>query len=890
MWQDPLVDKVRLHVRKVFDRRMPKHLVFHDLEHTLTVARTALEIGRAMELPARDMADVEIAALFHDLGYSRKHKGHEAESAKLARTYLRRAGVGERRIVRIEGLIRATELGTLPRSTLQRVLRDADSSKAGQADFEERSELLRREFERVQDRAIPENDWADQNLAYLRAHRFFTPYAQRRFGRQKDLNLRRADQRVKERRGSITIGPERYLNRDLSWLSFNDRVLQEARDPRVPLLERIKFLAIYSSNLDEFYRVRVASLRSLAKLGKKEKTFLGVTPEKLIARINRKALLQQQEFGRLYREELLPALAKQGIHFRNEKTLDAKQKAFVREHFRKSVAPLLQTAAVRAGNAPFIEDRKLYLVCRLQQKGAARKRLVLVNVPADELGRFLLLPAKKDRTELIWLDDVLRLGLPLYFKGHKLDRCHAVKLSRDADLYLEEEFADNVADKVRRSLRKRRTGTPSRFLYDQDMPKGMLRALRDLLGLKAPDLVAGGRYHNFNDLFGLPVKGHKELREPPPHLVPCPALDTLDRFAALRAHDHLLHFPYHDFGHVVRWLEQAANDPHVHRIAITLYRVARTSRIGQALLDARANGKQVDAFVEVQARFDERTNLAWGEALEKAGARVIYGYEGLKVHAKLCLVERTERGRTQRYAYLGTGNFNERTAALYADSALLTAAPAITQEVARVFDHLRDRRHVPTLDHLLMAPLSLRSRIEALIDKEIEHAMRGRPAAITFKLNSLEDRAMIRKLYDADRAGVDIRLIVRGICCLVTEVKGMSDRIRAISIVDKYLEHARVYIFHNAGKPLVYMASADLMERNLDRRVEVAFPVLDRDLRQEVIDLVELQWRDNVKARRIDKEQRNPYVDRPKDAPEVRAQEAIPKWLRTRARKPRSRS
>ncbi len=860
-----VLDHARVHVRSWFVRFMPKRMRFHDLEHTLSVTRTAIAIGQAMRLKAQDLFALEVAALFHDTGYALAYRGHEARSARLATDFLTQHGVSKTTIGRVRSLIRATEPTSPVRGTLQAVLRDADSAKAGQADFEERGELLRLELEVEQGRKIGERDWLKTNLAYLDAHRFYTPYARRRYGAQKRLNQQRLLSRTelpkKELRANKPAEP-RFFERDLSWLSFNDRVLQEARDARNPLLERVKFLAIYSSNLDEFYRVRVAQLRSLDKLKGSVRSALEVPPEKLIARINKKALAQQREFGTLWRGTLLPALARKGIKILRDDELNAVQREFVRGYFAQRIAPLLNTAAVRPGNAPFIEDRKLYFVCRLRNpgKGKQKERLVLVNIPSDELDRFILLPAAKGKVAMIFLDDALRLCLHDLFTGLRVVGCHAIKLSRDAELYLDEEFVGNVKDKVRKSLRKRQTGVPSRFLYDANMPAETVRALRTLLGLNKPDMVPGGRYHNFSDLMKLPVKGHAALRDKPWPPRPIPALArNKNLFAAVTRKDVLLHTPYQDFGAFINWLEQAAHDRTVQRISITLYRVADGSAVCMALLGALRQGKQITVFVEVQARFDERANLYWGEVLEKAGARVLYSYEDLKVHCKLCLIERIEQGRLRRYAFLGTGNFNERTARTYADTAMITKREPITKEVAEVFAYLQDRRHRPNIGQLLMAPLTLRSGLEGLIDKEIEHATRGTPAAILLKLNSLEDRALIAKLYDASRAGVHVRLIVRGICCLVPGEAGFSDRIEAISIVDRYLEHSRAFVFDNNGDPLVYLSSADWMERNLDRRAETAFPVLDRDLRKEVIDLLEIQWNDRTKARIINAAQDNPY-------------------------------
>lgn len=860
--QEDLLEKAHLHVRRWFARRMPAHMFFHDLDHTLGVARAAVGIAQGLKMAREDIALVELAALFHDTGYAVDPAAHEEASATIAEAFMVKQRMPKRQIQRVRNLILATRIGAVPRSVLQMVLRDADSSKAGQADFHAKSDHLRREMEVLRGMPIDQHAWNEENLRYLNAHNFHTAFAQRRYGPQKRLNLKALKQRaaIPQQQLLPMSAKERFMDRDMSWLSFNERVLQEALSPTVPLLERLKFLAIYSNNLDEFYRVRVASLRSLEKLNKKARLLMEVPPDKLVARLNRKALQQQQQFGTLYRETLLPELAKEGIRILDVTQLNAAQRKVVNVFFKEKVAPYLNTAAVREGNAPFIADRKLYFVCRMRRSTMARSRLVLLNIPSDVVGRFLSLPSKRGTTDVLFLDDVIRICLPEYFTGQKVLGCHAIKLSRDAELYLDEEFEGNVKEKVRKSLRKRRTGVPSRFLYDNAMPAPTLKALRILLALGKQDLVAGGRYHNFSDLMKLPITGYDHLRDTPWPAIEHPAFfQGADPFRSIAQADRLMHFPYHDFGGLVNWLESAAGDKAVKNIAITIYRVADGSAVCHALLKALENGKNVTVFVEVQARFDETSNLYWGDRLEKAGADVLYSYERLKVHCKLCLVERFERGRIKGYAYLGTGNFNERTSRLYVDTALLTARPAIIGEVQAVFEHLRDRKQPPPQDYLLMAPLTLRTRLEELIDKEIELALSGKPAEILLKLNSIEDRAMIRKLYDASNAGVKVRIIVRGICCLVPGVKGMSENIQAISIVDRYLEHTRAYVFGNNGKTLAYLSSADWMGRNLDRRIEVAFPIIDKNLKQELLDILEIQWNDRVKARWIDVQQTNPY-------------------------------
>lgn len=885
---DRILERAREHVLRWFDKRMPRHMRFHDLNHTMEVVRTSLAIADGMKVEGHDRTLLELAALFHDTGYALAYAGHEEKSAELALAFLQRQDMSQRDLATIRSLILATRVGSPVRTQLQAILRDADSAKAGQADFQARSNRLHAELRAVRGKAIAATDWNRANLEYLKSHRFLTSFAQKRYGSQKKLNLAA----ISARASSVNVRAvnhaveHRFIERDLSWLAFNDRVLQEALDARNPLLERLKFLAIYSNNLDEFYRVRVASLRSLGRLKRKERVALGLPVDKLIDRINRKALGQQERFGALWRKTLIPALARNRIRFRDEHGLNRTQEDHVRRYFTKHIAPLLITANARAGNAPFIEDRKLYFVCRVRTRGKPRQRTVLLNIPSQELGRFIVLPSPKGSTELLFMDDAVRLCLDQLFTGHEVVHCHSFKLSRDAELYLDEEYGDSVKERVRRSLRKRGSGLPSRLLYDAKMPHTSIKALKDLLGLRKQDLVPGGRYHHFSDMMNLPISGKPNLKDRPWAPVSHPVVGrTRNPFSGIDRRDQLLHFPYHDFGSFTRWLEQVIRDRSVRRISITLYRVAQESEVCSLLLKALEQGKKVVAFVEVQARFDEGSNLRWGERLEQAGATVLYSHEGLKVHCKLCLVERRLSGRMKRYAYLGTGNFNERTARLYADDSLLTANTAITAEVAMVFDQLRDRRFKPRFRNLLVAPAGLRSALEALIDKEMEHASRGLPASIMLKLNSLEDQALISKLYDASQAGVEIRLIVRGICCLVPGVPGLSERIKAISIVDRYLEHSRAYVFHNLGQPRVYLSSADWMRRNLDHRVEVAFPIAEPACRQEILGMLEVQWSDHVKARAIDAAQSNPYRKAKQGASKVRAQDALRKAIKASARR-----
>jgi polyphosphate kinase len=876
-----MVEQARLHVRRFFPKRMPAWLHYHDLEHTLGVAAAAKSIGSASGLKGRQLALVELAALFHDTGYAIDPKGHEAESAKLATHWLESHGADIRAVRTVAAMIMATRTDTRPRTLAQRILRDADSAHAGQVDFMEKSARLRKEREALTGKAVPPGAWQKENLEFLGKHQFHTAYAAQRYGRQKEINLRLLAEPLPKQPGHPDAKGKRhtapFADRDLSWLAFNARVLQEAQDPQVPLLERLKFVAIHSRNLDEFYRVRVAQLRSLSKLGKWNRTALEVPPDKQIARINQAALKQQAALGKVSRNELMPALAKNGIRIRNEKQLTQAQRAFVRKYFQDSVVPLLWPMSMHQPKAIFIEDRKLYLIISLVRRSGGKARCVILNVPSDVLGRFVKLPPHRTGTDLMFLDDVVRLGAATFFKGCTVKSCYAVQLSRDAELHLDEEFAEDVAEKVRRSLGKRKTGVPARFLYDAAMPRKLLAEVRQALSVKRSDMLEAGRYHNLGDLDSLPVHGHADLRDAPMPPVAHPALRKGKMIKALASGDILLHFPYHTFTHVVDLLEEAAIDPQVRRIAITLYRVARASAVCEALAKAARNGKQVDVVMELRARFDEGNNLRWASLLSEAGARISYGVPGYKVHAKVLLLETGSASKPRRYTLLGTGNFNEQTAGIYSDIALLTAQRGIAREVAAVFARLM-KGEAPDPGKLLpTSPVQLRAFLEQAIDREIEHALQGKRAEIFLKLNSLEDKPLIRKLYDAERAGVKVRLIVRGICCLKTGLPGYSKGIKAISIVDRFLEHSRIYVFHDLGRSRIYLASADWMERNLDRRVEIAFPVLEPAPRAEIFRYLELQWADNVKARLLDTRQTNVRRKRKRGTKPVRAQR---EWYR----------
>jgi len=682
-----------------------------------------------------------------------------------------------------------------------------------------------------------------------------------------------------------------FFNRELSWLSFNYRVLQEAKDKNIPLLERLKFLAIYSSNLDEFFRVRVASLRSLLALKTKTQKKLQFDPQELLDGIKQTVNKQQEEFGRIYREEILPELKKKNIYIVDNKNFPKSSKKYLQSYFSDKVVPFIHTLLLdKDRHSTFLHNKALYFaVCLTEKVQPSRKNknaiveheYAIVEIPSDKLGRFITLPTNNGKNYVMFLDDVIKLFLPDIFPSHKIVSCYSIKLTRDAELYIDDEFTGNLLAKIKKGLSKRKTGVPSRFLYDNKMPKYFLKFLRETLNLKKDDLIEGGRYHNFNNFFSFPNFNLTKLEyEPLPPIVSKDFDKHNSVFDAISEKDVLLSFPYQSYGYVVKFLEEAANDPDVKSIKITLYRVASESLVIRSLLKAVENAKKVTAFVEVKARFDEESNFSSGKALQNGGVNVLYSFPGLKVHSKLCIIERVENGKTNFYTYLGTGNFNEKTARVYCDHALFTKDKQIANDANNVFKFLLKKDDEQSFDKLLVAPFNLRSTFVQLIDSEINNARDGKKAEITIKLNSIEDRKMIKKLYEASQAGVKIRIIVRGICCLIPGKKELSENISVVSIVDRFLEHARICVFHNGGEKLMYVASADWMRRNLSRRIEVAFPILDKKIKAQLLRLIELQLNDNTKARVIDIEQKNKYKTS-RSKKKIRSQYEIYEFIRS---------
>jgi polyphosphate kinase len=642
------------------------------------------------------------------------------------------------------------------------------------------------------------------------------------------------------------------INREISWLYFNDRVLQEAADPTVPLIERIKFLAIFSSNLDEFYRVRVATLSRLSNLNEKAKEILGYNPKKILGQIKTTVVKQEKKFHNLYENIIVKQLAEEKIFILNDKQLNVTRGEFVKSFFRDKLLSTL-VPIMLDDNLPLPEmrDRAIYFFVRLTKN--KKSRYALIEFP-DNLSRFLVLPETNKLKFIILLDDIIRYNLEdiFFIFDHDSIEAYSLQLTRDAELDLDKEVSVKFVDALSKSLQKRRKGKPMRLLYDSEMPPDMVGYLMKKMKLEKGSLIPGNRYHNFKNFISFPNVGRPDLEYNRNIALPVAGLSFGKSLIELIAKkDFLISTPYQSFDYVIHFLREAAIDPKVKEINITVYRLAENSKIIHALINAAKNGKKVNCLVELRARFDEQNNIFWSNRLEEEGVNVLYGIDGYKVHSKICLVTRMEKGKPAHYACLSTGNFNEKTAAIYADHTILTANKKITVDLVAIFKALNRNVLPKGLKTLIVSPIDSRPTIYKLIDNEVKFAKAGKKAYMIFKMNSLADEQLINKLYQASNAGVKIQLIVRGMCCLIAGQKGFSENIEVVSIVDKYLEHARVHIYGNGGKELLYLTSADFMTRNIDNRVEVGFPVLDDDLRREVRDIINIQLADNTKARDI---------------------------------------
>jgi polyphosphate kinase len=672
---------------------------------------------------------------------------------------------------------------------------------------------------------------------------------------------------------------QKTIVRDISWLSFNNRVLQEAADDSVPLRERIRFLAIFSNNLDEFFRVRVATLHRMIEVGTKGNIHLEASPQTILQSIHEKVIQQQKEFYRIW-NEILRELKKQKIYLVNELQLTTVQKKFVLEYFDEEVRSHMVPLMIESiPSFPTLNDKSIYLACKLSiEDDSIPPRFALVSVPSRRLPRFILLPSRQGEQHIILLEDIIRYSLPYIFSffGYDSFSSHLIKVTRDAEIDIDSDIATSLIQKIEKGLRSRKKGKPVRFIFDKDIDPMLLTYLVKRLGLSQKDnIIPGGRIHNFKDFINFPesVFSQKNPRKKP---FVHPALKNFTRVTdVVLKKDVLLNFPFHSFDSVIDLLREAAIDPDVTQIKITCYRLAERSKVINALTNAVRNGKLVTVVIELRARFDEEANLQWKEELEEAGVKVLIGVANLKVHAKLCLIKKVVNRQTTHYGFVSTGNLNENTAKLYGDHCLLTSDRNIMADVNKIFQYLEQPKTraaiLKACKTLLVSPVNMRKQIIALIDKEIKMAKAGKDAAITLKLNSLSDVTLTTKLYEAAKEGVEIKMVIRGICCMLTENKKFKEPVQAISIVDEYLEHARIMIFHNGGKEKTFISSADWMIRNIDHRIEVACPVFEKDIQQELNDILNIQLSDNVKARKLDNELSNQYVN-PRNRKKVRSQ------------------
>lgn len=660
----------------------------------------------------------------------------------------------------------------------------------------------------------------------------------------------------------------RYIDREKSWLAFNARVLQEAADTNVPLLDRLRFLGIFSNNLDEFFRVRFAAIRRLSLAGVSgEKVLGGVTAQQLVKEITDIVIQQQSESLRIL-SCIENELEAENIFMLNEGQLNTTQQLFVKDFFIQKVSQALVTIILNdLSEFPLLKDTSGYLAVKLVMKRdsetvkssflgikKAKKevRFAVIEIPKT-INRFVVLPSSSDKQYIIMLDDVIRYNISSIFNifDYESISAHMIKITRDAQLEIDSDLSKSIVEKISESVRDRRIGEPVRFVYDQSIGKDTLKFFLEKMGIDSRDsLIPGGRYHNRRDYMDFPNLGRYDLLYQSLQPLPVSGL-SLDGslLQKIGQKDYLVNAPYQTFSYIIKFLREAALDPKVGSIKITLYRLAKNSQIVSSLINAAKNGKKVTVQIELQARFDEASNISYAEQMQQEGITLIFGVKGLKVHSKICVIERIEEGKVKRYGFISTGNFNEATARVYTDVTLFTSHTQILKEVAKVFDFFEVNYRVHRYKHLIVSPHYTRNRFYKLIDREIMHALSGKDTYIHLKMNSLSDYRMIDKLYDASRAGVKIKLIVRGICCLIPGVSGMSENIEAISIVDNYLEHSRVYIFGNNDQPEVYISSADFMTRNIDGRVEVTCPIYDAEIKQELITTFNIAWSGNVKAR-----------------------------------------
>lgn len=673
----------------------------------------------------------------------------------------------------------------------------------------------------------------------------------------------------------------RYIDREKSWLAFNARVLQEAADENVPLLDRFRFLGIFSNNLDEFFRVRFAAIRRLSLSGVSgEKVLGGVSAKQLVKDITEIVIQQQSESLRIL-NIIENKLEDENIFIINENEVSKEQENFIKDFFIQKVSPALVTIILNdLAEFPLLKDTSGYLAVKLVMKADEKTKLLGLVKPKPEvryavieipktINRFVVLPPSNDKQYIILLDDVIRYNLSSIFNifDYKSVTAHMIKITRDAQLDIDSDMSKSMLQKIATSVKDRRIGEPVRFVYDQSIGKDTLKFFLANMGIDASDsIIPGGRYHNRRDYMDFPNLGRYDLVYKPKIPLPVEGLSLDGSILNKIAHkDYLVNAPYQSFSYIIKFLREAALDPKVTAIKITLYRLAKNSQVISSLINAAKNGKKVTVQIELQARFDEASNISYAEQMQTEGIELIFGIKGLKVHSKICLIERIEDGKLKRYGLISTGNFNEATGKVYTDVTLFTSHQQILRDVSKIFEFFDVNYRVHRYKHLIVSPHYTRSRFYRLIDREITNAILGKEALIKLKMNSLSDFQIIDKLYDASKAGVKIQLQIRGICSLIPGLKGMSENIEAISIVDNFLEHSRVYIFGNGGDPEVFISSADFMTRNIDGRVEVTCPIYDKDIKKELIDSFDIGWKGNVKARWHSEKLDNKYKAQGKD-------------------------
>ncbi|HJS01318.1 MAG TPA: polyphosphate kinase 1 [Flavobacterium sp.] len=647
---------------------------------------------------------------------------------------------------------------------------------------------------------------------------------------------------------------QKYIDREKSWLAFNARVLQEAADDSVPLLDRLRFLGIFSNNLDEFFRVRFAAIRRLSLSGKTGEKILGggISAQQLVKEIT-EIVIEHQTESLAILTDIETKLETENIFIINENEISERQEIFLKDFFIQTLSPELVTIILNdLAEFPLLKDNIGYLAVKLVMKKDAAIHYAIIEIPKT-MNRFVVLPSEDNKKHLILIDDVIRHNLKSIFNIFDCESisAHMIKISRDAQLDIDSDLSKSMLEKISTSVKDRRIGEPVRFIYDQLIEDDTLEFFLDKMKIVSTDsIIPGGRYHNRRDYMDFPNLGRNDLLYKKNVPLPIPGLSLEGSILEkINKKDYLLHAPYQSFSYLTKFLREAALDPKVTSIKITLYRLAKNSQIISSLINAAKNGKKVIVQIELQARFDEASNISYAEQMQTEGIELIFGIKGLKVHSKICVIERNENGKTRRYGFISTGNFNEATAKIYTDVTLFTSHQQILKDISKIFDFFNINYRVHRYKHLIVSPHYTRSRFYKLIDREITHALAGRVAYMKLKMNSLSDFSMIDKLYEASNAGVKIQLEVRGICSLIPGIKGMSENIEAISIVDNYLEHSRVYIFGNAGQTEVYISSADFMTRNLDGRVEVTCPIYDQDIKNELIENFDIGWKGNVKAR-----------------------------------------